>query len=203
MVNKIPAYTISAGGRIALVSSRTHPYALRIMVPACCDALEATGVSSDDIYIVEAPCDLLLPGVCRELGRSGFYSAIVALAVLSQQDAATQAILTGLTTSDFTVPVIPAAVLGDVSQPGLVLAAQEAARAAVELTNLDGMIAEMQGTAMASTAVTEEPGKGPPAKPGKRKRRTAQKQRQAAAPVRRGRPPKTAAAKRRTKAGNR
>lgn len=150
MVNKIPSYTISAGGRIAVLSSRSHPGASRVMVPACCEALESSGVASDDIYIMDAPGDLLVPGLCRELSRSGFYAAIVALAVLPGKESLSEAVLNGMTGSDFAIPVIPGMVIGESDPTALAHTAQEAARAAVELTNVAAMILEMQGAAVES-----------------------------------------------------
>lgn len=143
MVNKIPSYTIGAGGRIAVVSSRSHPGAARIMVPACCDALESSGVDTDDIYIMDVPGDLLLPGVCRELSRSGFYSAIVALTILPARDSVAVAFLNGMTTTDFAVPVIPGVVYEEGEPAVFAHVAEDAARAAVELTNLAGIMSEM------------------------------------------------------------
>jgi 6,7-dimethyl-8-ribityllumazine synthase len=146
MVNKIPSYSISAGGRFAVVASRSHPYASAVMVPACCDALESAGVATDDIYIIDAPSDLLLPGMSRELSKTDFYSAIVALSILPESETIGESVLNGFTTTDFLAPVVPGLVTAGVNEVNeLARIAQEAARSAIEMTNFSGMLDEMRG----------------------------------------------------------
>jgi 6,7-dimethyl-8-ribityllumazine synthase len=146
MVNKIPSYSISAGGRFAVLSSRSHPYASSVMAPACCDALESAGVATDDIYIIDAPNDLLLAGMSRELSKTDFYSAIVALAILPEAKTIGEAVLNGFTTCDFPVPVIPGLVTCNLTEVNeLARIAQDAARSAIEMTNFAGMLDEMRG----------------------------------------------------------
>jgi 6,7-dimethyl-8-ribityllumazine synthase len=146
MVNKIPSYSISAGGRFAVVASRSHPYAAAVMVPACCDALESAGVATDDIYIIDAPSDLLLPSMSRELSKTEFYSAIVALAILPESETLGESVLNGFTTTDFLAPVVPGLVTAGVNELNeLARIAQDAARSAIEMTNFSGMLDEMRG----------------------------------------------------------
>jgi len=177
MVNKIPGYTISAGGRYAVLASRSHQGTVGVMVPACCDALESTGVETDDIYVIESPSDSLLPGLARELSKTGFCSTVVVLAVLPSGDAIAESILNGMTMTDFERPVVPGMVIGDRDLSTLARVAQDAARQAVEITNLAGILGEMReaagnGAGAAMEDFEEEERK----------------------PKRRGRPPRTAAA---------
>jgi len=177
MVNKIPGYTISAGGRFAVLASRSHQGTVSVMVPACCDALESTGVETDDIYIVESPSDSLLPGLARELSKTGFCSTVVVLAVLADGDAIAESILNGMTLTDFERPVVPGLVIGDRDLSTLARVAQDAARQAVEITNLAGILDEMREAANGVYSTVEE------------------EVEEDFAPKRRGRPPKTAAAR--------
>lgn len=156
MVSKIQSFTISAGGRIAVVASRSNPGAAGVMVPACCDALEATGVESDDIFLIDAPSDSVIPGVTRELARSGFFAAVIALAVLPAGEAMAESVLNGMSSSDFFVPVIPGMVIGEHDAQALARAGQDAGRAAVELVNLAGVVQEMRELAEAAMVAEAE-----------------------------------------------
>ncbi len=175
MVNKVPGYTISAGGRFAVLASRSHQGTVSVMVPACCDALESTGVETDDIYIIESPSDSLLPGLARELSKTGFCSTVVVLAVLPPGDAVAESILNGMTMTDFPRPVVPGMVIGDRALSTLARVAQDAARQAVEMTNLAGILEEMREASSERNAAAEEADE------------------QEAAPKKRGRPSKAAA----------
>ncbi len=171
MVSKIQNFTISAGGRIAVVASRSNPSAAVVMAPACCDALEATGVESDDIFLIDAPSDSVLPGVARELARSGFFVAVIALAVLPSGEAMAESVLNGMSSSDFFVPVIPGMVIGEHDAKALARAGQDAGRAAIELVNLAGVVQEMrelaEATMIAEAEAVEEVAE---AGPGRRRR---------------------------------
>src|SRR5215471_5153249 len=156
MVNKIPGYTISAGGRFAVLASRSHQGTVSVMLPACCDALESTGVETDDIYIVESPSDSLLPGLARELTKTGFCSTVVVLAVLPDGDAIAESILNGMTLTDFERPVVPGLVIGDRDLSTLARVAQDAARQAVEMTNLAGILEEMREAASGVYSAVED-----------------------------------------------
>jgi 6,7-dimethyl-8-ribityllumazine synthase len=116
------------------------------MVPACCEALESAGVATDDIYIIDAPHDLLLPAICRELSKTDFYSAVVALAILPESKTTGESVLNGFTTIDYPVPVIPGLVTCNSRElDELARIAQDAGRSAIELTNFSGMLDEMRG----------------------------------------------------------
>lgn len=143
MVNKIPAYMISAGGKFAILASRSHPYSGQIMSESARTSLESCGVERDDIYIIDCPNDILLPGLSRETARTGFFAAVIALAVFSDDCKQENAITTALALSDFEVPVVPALVQESKGQAQLASAAEEAARAAVELTNLATLLEEL------------------------------------------------------------
>ena len=157
MVNKIPSYTISAGGKVAILSSRTNPASAHIMAASCRDTLESCGVDTDDIYMIDCPEDLLLPGISRQLAKLGYYSAIVALAALDAESAALHAIYLGMTGTDFLVPVVPALVPANTDDGALARAGEMAARSAVELINLSNMLDELKTTGIDHLAETEEP----------------------------------------------
>lgn len=142
MVNKIPSYVISAGGKYAIVSSRCHPSSGQVMASAAQEALESCGVESDDIYLIDCPSDSLLPAMCRELANCGSFAAVIALAVLGSDCAHAESVRIGMTTSDFVIPVIPAMVPEVEGAQGAALAAQKAARSAIELVNFSSMLAE-------------------------------------------------------------
>lgn len=144
MVNQIPSYVVSAGGRVAVLAGKRHPAVAATMLPACVEALESCGVETDDIYIVDAPLNELMPAVARELSRTGFFSAIVALAVLDGQERAVEAVLNGMTTTDFPVPVAPGMVLDSGDLQSVASVARDAGRAAVQMINLSGMLDEMR-----------------------------------------------------------
>jgi hypothetical protein len=99
-------------------------------------------VETDDIYLIDCPANSLLPGMSREIARSGSFAAVVSLAVLAPQSADEQAIRIGMAVSDFAVPVIPVLVPGGASGAEWAAAAEKAARAAVELVNFSSMLAE-------------------------------------------------------------
>jgi len=142
MVNKIPFYGISAGGKIALLASRCHPATSQIMSVTARETLESCGVETDDIYLIDCPANTLLPGMSREIARSGSFAAVVALAVLPSEGAEAQAVRMGMSMSDFAVPVIPVLVPGGAGGAQWAAAAEKAARAAVELVNFSSMLAE-------------------------------------------------------------
>ncbi|MBI2812386.1 MAG: hypothetical protein HYX67_16395 [Candidatus Melainabacteria bacterium] len=142
MVNKIPSYVISAGGKFAILSSRCHPASSQIMASASQSALESCGVESDDIYLIDCPSDSLLPGMSREIGKSGSFAAVISLAVLAADSEQAESIRIGMATSDFGIPVIPALVPESCGDSALALAAQKAARSAIELVNFSSMLAE-------------------------------------------------------------
>ncbi len=142
MVNKIPSYVISAGGKFAVLSSRCHPASSQIMAAATKDALESCGVETDDIYLIECPADYLLPGMSREIAKSGSFAAVISLAVLSNDSAHDESIRIGMAVSDFSIPVIPALVPESKGESAIALAAQIAARSAIELVNFSSMLSE-------------------------------------------------------------
>jgi 6,7-dimethyl-8-ribityllumazine synthase len=142
MVNKIPSYVISAGGKFAILSSRCHPASSQVMAAASKDALESCGVESDDIYLIDCPSDSLLTGMSREIAKSGSFAAVISLAVLANGSEHAESIRIGMTTSDFSVPVIPALVPESCGESAIALAAQKAARSAIELVNFSSMLSE-------------------------------------------------------------
>ena len=143
MVNRIPAYVISAGGKFAILASRSHPYSGQIMSEAARSSLESCGVDREDIYVIDCPSDVLLPGLCRETARTGFFSGVIAVATLSENCKSENAITAALASSDFEVPVVPALVQESQGQAQLASSAEDAARAAVELTNLAMLLEEL------------------------------------------------------------
>lgn len=156
MVNKIPSYTISAGGKVAILSSRTNPASAQIMAASCRETLESCGVDTDDIYMIDCPDDLLLPGMSRQLARLGYYAAVVALAALDTDSTASQAIHLGMTGSDFAVPVIPVLVPANTGNGAIARAGETAARSAVELINLSNMLDELKASGLDQLIETEE-----------------------------------------------
>ena len=143
MVNKIPTYTINSGGKFAIVASRSNPASAQIMAVSCRETLEACGVESDNIYLVDCPTDLVLPGLLREVARCGFYAAVVGIAVVSRRSGALRALQIGMATSDFAVPVIPVLVRDCLEESAMAHAAAEAGRSAVEMANLGEMLGEL------------------------------------------------------------
>lgn len=142
MVNKIPSYVISAGGKFAILSSRCHPASSQVMAAASKDALESCGVEGDDIYLIDCPADFLLPGMSREIAKSGSFAAVISLAVLGNDSEHAESIRIGLATSDFSVPVVPALVPERCGESAIALAAQKAAHSAIELVNFSSMLSE-------------------------------------------------------------
>lgn len=143
MVNKIPVYAISTGGKIAVVSARCHPATSQIMSVTCRETLESCGVDTDDIYLIDCPQNVLLPGMCREIAKSGSFAAVVGLAVLAEDNAEASAVRMGMTVSDYAVPVVPALVLGSAGGADWAGAAERAARSAIELINFSSMLSEL------------------------------------------------------------
>jgi 6,7-dimethyl-8-ribityllumazine synthase len=142
MVNKIPSYMISAGGKFAILSSRCHPASSNLMSAAAKDALESCGVESDDIYLIDCPADSLLPGMSREIAKSGSFAAVISLAVLATGSDHGESIRIGMAVSDFGIPVIPTLVPESAGDSAIALAAQKAARSAIELVNFSSMLSE-------------------------------------------------------------
>lgn len=144
MVNKIPSYVISAGGKVAILSSRCHPASSQVMAIAAREALESCGVETDDIYLIDCPADFLLPGMSREIANSEFFAAVISLAVLAGDNTHEQSIRIEMTTSNFSVPVIPALVHVDSGESAIAQAAEKAARSAIELINFSSMLSELE-----------------------------------------------------------
>lgn len=142
MVNRIPAYMISSDGVYAVLVSRSHPSSANIMAPACQQALESCGADGDDIYIIDCPSDIVLPGLARETAKTGLFSAVIALAALQEGTAVEAALTAAMATTDFEVPVIPALVRCTTGDACMAQAGEQAGRAAVELSNLATLLEE-------------------------------------------------------------
>jgi 6,7-dimethyl-8-ribityllumazine synthase len=143
MVNKIPFYGISSGGKVGLLSSRCHPATAQIMLVSCREILESCGVDSDDIYMIDCPDLSLIPGMSREIARSGVFAGLVCLAVLNENSGSAQAVRIGIASSDYEIPVVPSLVPADAGNAQIARAGEKAAHAVVELMNFASMLEEL------------------------------------------------------------
>lgn len=106
------------------------------MTVSCIESLEASAVHRDNIYVVECPTDMLLPVVCRTIAKSGKFQAVIGLAVLPASNMVAQAMHTAFALQDFGGTVIPALVHADDGAFLIARASEEAARHAIEVSNL-------------------------------------------------------------------
>lgn len=72
----------ATGRRFGLVAARTNDLVVGRLVDGALDAFRRTGVADDDVTLVRVPGAWEVPIALRDLGRSGRFDGLVALAAV-------------------------------------------------------------------------------------------------------------------------
>jgi 6,7-dimethyl-8-ribityllumazine synthase len=75
----IEGHLTSTGRRFGVVAARTNDLVVSRLLDGALDALRRTGAAASDIVVVRTPGAWELPLALRDVGRSGGFSALIAL----------------------------------------------------------------------------------------------------------------------------
>ncbi len=78
----LEGHLTSAGRRFGVVAARTNDLVVSRLIDGALDAFRRTGAADGDVVVVRAPGAWEVPLALRDLGRSGGFDALVALAAV-------------------------------------------------------------------------------------------------------------------------